>query len=247
MFGVCTRLPNFTYYPRRNSLPYEGFVAMGEDTVECVACHPCLCLHQRPSCCVGLTHWRAVLSFFPVWCRARYPPGVFRKKNVMTLIALNKDASACGLCPAGKTCPGCHKEVVSAGAVQTAKIYASGRYDVIAKVPKAAGLIWAVWYVHTCWVLCHRRVLPCPSSSYASGIDFVCAVTPQDVPFGRSHRLALVLGLFVLQGWVPRPQPRSPTQQEGSMEGLLRQCSGLLPKGTIPQPFVPPNVGVQVL
>lgn len=79
-----------------------------------------------------------------------YPPGVFRQKNVLDLIAMNQDnpqPDICGNCKVNEPCPSCHKRVRAAGAVQTAELYASGRYDVLAKVPAASGLVWAVWYV----------------------------------------------------------------------------------------------------
>lgn len=64
------------------------------------------------------------------------------KKNVLKLTAINEDDP--------DNCPGpkCHKIVSSSGSVSTANITASGRYTVIAKVPKASGLIWAVWTFH---------------------------------------------------------------------------------------------------
>lgn len=38
--------------------------------------------------------------------------------------------------------------VSSSGVIQTADIFASGRYDVIAKVPANSGLVWAMWTFH---------------------------------------------------------------------------------------------------
>ena len=48
------------------------------------------------------------------------------------------------------TCPGpeCHKIVKHGGSIATSDLYASGRYDVVAKVPASSGLIWAVWTYH---------------------------------------------------------------------------------------------------
>lgn len=61
------------------------------------------------------------------------------EKNVLALTAHNVDDP--NLCPG----PSCHKIVSSTGAVATAGIFASGRYEVIAKVPASPGLVWAVW------------------------------------------------------------------------------------------------------
>ena len=79
------------------------------------------------------------------------------EKNVLALTAWNKDNK--DVCPG----PTCHKDVSSNGALVSAGIYASGKYEVIAKVAKASGLVWALWTFHysehlpsncadyTCW------------------------------------------------------------------------------------------------
>ena len=79
------------------------------------------------------------------------------KKNVLQLTAYNEDNPT--LCPG----PKCKKDVSSSGTIATADIFASGRYEVRAKVPKASGLVWAMWTFHyeehlpndcskyTCW------------------------------------------------------------------------------------------------
>jgi hypothetical protein len=53
-------------------------------------------------------------------------------------------------CCNGTDCPGktCHKIVTHSGTIASAGLYASGRYDVVAKVPASSGLIWAVWTYH---------------------------------------------------------------------------------------------------
>lgn len=79
------------------------------------------------------------------------------KKNVLQFTAYNVDNPT--LCPG----PKCKKDVSSSGTVATADIFASGKYEVRAKVPKASGLVWAIWTFHyeehlpndcaqyTCW------------------------------------------------------------------------------------------------
>jgi len=64
------------------------------------------------------------------------------EKNVLALTAWNEDDP--GACPG----PDCFKSVRSSGTVSTAGIYASGRYEVIAKVANAPGLVWALWTFH---------------------------------------------------------------------------------------------------
>lgn len=78
-------------------------------------------------------------------------------KNVLAMTAWNMDDP--NLCPG----PKCHKIVKSTGAISTAGLFGSGRYEVIAKVPASLGLVWAVWTFHyeehlpsncadfTCW------------------------------------------------------------------------------------------------
>ena len=60
------------------------------------------------------------------------------KKNVLSLTAFNKDSET--------PCVGlqCHKVVTSNGAITTAGLFASGRYEVVAKVANASGLVWCV-------------------------------------------------------------------------------------------------------
>merc|ERR1711871_1757447 len=91
------------------------------------------------------------------------------RKNVMRLTSFNADnvlctnpfpPSQCGdsnNCGEGTPCHSCwmrakklmcHKQVASSGIVQTSEMFASGRYDVIAKVPGDRGLVWAVWTFH---------------------------------------------------------------------------------------------------
>ena len=57
-------------------------------------------------------------------------------KSVLALRAWNKDGG------------GGHKAVKSAGIVLTRDLFASGRYEVVAKVPLSAGLVWAAWTFH---------------------------------------------------------------------------------------------------
>jgi len=62
------------------------------------------------------------------------------QKNVLRLRSWNEDYG----CPG----PSCKKKVSSTGVVATSDLYGSGRYEVKAKVPAAAGMIWAVWTFH---------------------------------------------------------------------------------------------------
>ena len=67
-----------------------------------------------------------------------------RSKPVLEMIAYNADdPSSCK----SEDLP-CRKRVTSSGAIITSDIYASGVYSVVAKVPPASGLIWAVWMYH---------------------------------------------------------------------------------------------------
>ena len=64
------------------------------------------------------------------------------EKNVIALTAWNADNP--------DNCPGpdCRKDVTSSGTLASAQLVASGRYEVIAKVPAASGLVWAIWTFH---------------------------------------------------------------------------------------------------
>ena len=64
------------------------------------------------------------------------------EKNVLALTAWSEDNPS--LCPG----PRCRKDVTSNGAVVSANIYGSGRYEVIANVANASGLVWAIWTFH---------------------------------------------------------------------------------------------------
>ena len=64
------------------------------------------------------------------------------EKNVLALTAWSEDNPS--LCPG----PMCRKDVTSNGAVVSANIYGSGRYEVIANVANASGLVWAIWTFH---------------------------------------------------------------------------------------------------
>ena len=84
-----------------------------------------------------------------------YPAGTKKTKNVIRLTAINADNNCCGQCSdcypsykQGDPCPLCHKTVPSAGAIQTSDLFASARYDVVAKVPADSGLTWALWTFH---------------------------------------------------------------------------------------------------
>ncbi len=48
----------------------------------------------------------------------------------------------------GLVCVARRLQVVSNGAITTAGLFASGRYEVIAKVAPASGLVWALWTFH---------------------------------------------------------------------------------------------------
>ena len=63
------------------------------------------------------------------------------EKNVLEFTAYNADNV--NLCPG----PRCKKDVTSSGTIATADHFASGSYEVVAKVP-AAQAVWAVWTFH---------------------------------------------------------------------------------------------------
>lgn len=69
-------------------------------------------------------------------------------RSVLRLTGINGDNDECLNCEFTHTCHLCHKEVFSSGVVQTADIFASGRYEVVAKVPPDSGLVWAIWTFH---------------------------------------------------------------------------------------------------
>lgn len=64
------------------------------------------------------------------------------EKPVLALTAVSRDSPGCAT--GGK----CKKIVYSAGALATAMHFGSGVYEVMAKVPDAPGMIWAVWAYH---------------------------------------------------------------------------------------------------
>jgi hypothetical protein len=79
------------------------------------------------------------------------------QKQVLAMTAWNEDDASS--CPG----PACFKNVRSSGTVSTTDIFGSGRYEVVAKVANASGLVWALWTFHyeehlpsdctkdTCW------------------------------------------------------------------------------------------------
>ena len=76
------------------------------------------------------------------------------EKNVLEFTAYNQDNA--DLCPG----PKCKKDVSSSGTIATADHFASGSYEVVAKVPAAQGLVWAVWTFH------YEEHLPNDCSAY---------------------------------------------------------------------------------
>eukprot|EP01029_Cantina_marsupialis_P007904 TRINITY_DN19026_c0_g1_i4.p1 TRINITY_DN19026_c0_g1~~TRINITY_DN19026_c0_g1_i4.p1 ORF type:complete len:570 (-),score=90.73 TRINITY_DN19026_c0_g1_i4:93-1802(-) len=81
--------------------------------------------------------------------KVEYPPGHIAKKNVVRLTAIAKDNGWCNECKNfGTHCDECHKQVTSNGALQTVDVFASARYEVVAKVPGDRGLVWAIWTYH---------------------------------------------------------------------------------------------------
>ena len=71
-------------------------------------------------------------------------------KNVLRLTSRNIDADICDdpfVKPADKL-KLCHKVVKSSGLIQTNDMYASARFDIVAKVPADRGLVWALWTFH---------------------------------------------------------------------------------------------------
>lgn len=81
------------------------------------------------------------------------------EKNVLEFTAYNADNA--DLCPG----PKCKKDVTSSGTIATADHFASGSYEVVAKVPAAQGLVWAVWTFH------YEEHLPDDCSSYTCWCD----------------------------------------------------------------------------
>lgn len=73
-------------------------------------------------------------------------------KSVLAMVAHNKDSG----------CPGasCKKTVSSNAAISTTDLFGSGVYEVIAKVPDAPGMTWAVWTFH------YEQHLPRDCSQY---------------------------------------------------------------------------------
>lgn len=65
-------------------------------------------------------------------------------KNVLRLTSINKDNEMCRALCEGGSCDLCHKMIMSSGVVQTRDIFASARYDVVAKVPASSGLVCVV-------------------------------------------------------------------------------------------------------
>eukprot|EP00949_MAST-11_sp_MAST-11-sp1_P000123 g123.t1 len=76
-----------------------------------------------------------------------FPAGTVRKKNVVRLTAINGDNGMCSG-RGSKNDPLCHKTVFANGALQTMDLFASARFDVVAKVPADQGLVWAIWTFH---------------------------------------------------------------------------------------------------
>lgn len=64
-----------------------------------------------------------------------------RRKNVLRLTSINKDNEMCSVPCQGASCELCHKMIMSSGVVQTRDIFASARYDVVAKAPASSGLV----------------------------------------------------------------------------------------------------------
>lgn len=81
-------------------------------------------------------------------------------KNVVKLTATNADIR----CPG----PSCRKLVVTSGAFQTSRFYGAGHYEVVAKVPAASGMIWAIWTFH------YEEHLPTDPTNYSCW----CGVPP---------------------------------------------------------------------
>ena len=99
-------------------------------------------------------------------------------KNVLVMRAWNADDPH--TCKNHTSSDGCFKEVTSSGTIASADLFASGRYEVVAKVPAASGLIWAVWTFHfenhlpsdcashTCWC----KDMPDVETASRAGCEF---------------------------------------------------------------------------
>ena len=72
------------------------------------------------------------------------------KKNVVRLTSRNEDAIICSdpFTSAAIKKLLCHKTVMSSGLLQTSNMYASAKFEVVAKVPADRGLVWAIWTFH---------------------------------------------------------------------------------------------------
>lgn len=151
--------PNGLGFSRRTNCFYEDFSQGFDDSRLQVA--------QTKSCCAKSPVYFPNFTYYPAddnrdfgssfgveEADVEYPPGVVRRKNVLRLTSMNGDnlqPQSCGSCanPADPIeCPNCHKYVLSAALVETTDLFASGKYDVIAKVPANSGLIWAMWTFH---------------------------------------------------------------------------------------------------
>lgn len=143
-------------------------------------------------------------------------------KNVVQLTAWNADDVS--------NCPGphCHKLVTSNGALATAGVFGSGRFEVIAKVPAAPGLVWALWSFH------YEEHLPANCAEYACW----CADMPSNVtmisdecslgPTGGGCPYPNLCDNFT-DGWTAAAGPLSPEQCGASHAGddplFLRNAS----------------------
>ena len=73
-----------------------------------------------------------------------------KRKNVLRLTSRNADGDICSdpYTNSSDKKKLCHKIIKSSGLVQTNEMYASARFDVVAKVPADRGLVWAIWTFH---------------------------------------------------------------------------------------------------
>eukprot|EP00750_Incisomonas_marina_P022064 INCI4835.5.p1 GENE.INCI4835.5~~INCI4835.5.p1 ORF type:complete len:485 (+),score=44.94 INCI4835.5:206-1660(+) len=137
-----------------------------------------------------------------------------KEKNVLALTAWNEDDK--GSCPG----PQCFKNVRSSGTISTADVFASGRYEVIAKVANAPGLVWALWTFHyeehlpsncahdECW--CAK--MPDISAMVAAQCELRADGSSRPCKFGNVCNNNT-------DGWNPTPRPQPPAMTPAECGG----------------------------
>lgn len=154
-----------------------------------------------------------------------YPQGNVVNKNVLRLTAINKDNPQTCTC-VSPPCKDCHKVVVSNGVVQTRDVFTSTKFDVVAKVPKAAGLVWAMWTFH------YEEHLPWPDCS-----DFGCykdSYRGKDPDFKPPSTWGTCCG--GIQGCCATGGPHDPRPANCPPVSECSCCDGIHETGPCPNP-----------